>query len=168
MIQIYSLSSQSYIKNFLLGLQRFFFPPIHMITMFCIECGNPLPAIRNNHTICSKCKTPLSTWWDESSATFRTNRETILPDDQITFKSHLDPKEKEMMALRKNNQSAEERVFNAALICLEHHFERPMNSMSATMDRVRKIIATTLDLSLKKADVRYLDISISVGVFRRS
>ncbi|RKF73308.1 putative essential cytoplasmic protein [Golovinomyces cichoracearum] len=125
-----------------------------MIAMFCIECGNPLPAIRDNHTICSKCKTPLSTWWDESSATFRTNRETILPDNQIPFKSHLDPKEMEMMAQRKNTQSPEERAFNAALICLEHHFDRPMNSMTGTMDQVRKIVSTTLDLSLKKADIR--------------
>ncbi|KAI6248943.1 hypothetical protein HI914_02856 [Erysiphe necator] len=125
-----------------------------MTIMFCIECGNPLPAIRDNHTICSKCKTPLSTWWDETSATFRTNRETILPDDQISLRSYLDQKEIEMMANRKNNQSPEERALNAALISLEHHFERPMNPMIRTLERVRKILATTLDLSLKKADVR--------------
>ncbi|EPQ66532.1 Bgt-523 [Blumeria graminis f. sp. tritici] len=122
--------------------------------MFCIECGNQLPEVRDSHTICCKCRTPLSTWWDETSATFRTNRETILPDDQAHFRFQLDPKEKEIMAMRRNNQTEEERTFNAALICLEHHFERPQNSMAGTMERVRKIISTTLDLSLKKAEVR--------------
>ncbi|KAG4439426.1 hypothetical protein IFR05_005073, partial [Cadophora sp. M221] len=48
--------------------------------MYCIECGHLLPSHRTPSTICSKCKTPLATWWDESSQTYRTNRESILPD----------------------------------------------------------------------------------------
>ncbi|CZS96846.1 hypothetical protein WAI453_010192 [Rhynchosporium graminicola] len=46
--------------------------------MYCIECGSTLPTNRTPQTICSTCKTPLSTWWDESSQTYRTNRESIL------------------------------------------------------------------------------------------
>ncbi|KAK0120215.1 hypothetical protein ONS95_011621 [Cadophora gregata] len=56
--------------------------------MYCIECGHLLPTHRTATTICSKCKTPLATWWDESSQTYRTNRESILPDTLNPYTSH--------------------------------------------------------------------------------
>ncbi|KAL5318945.1 hypothetical protein ACEPPN_014013 [Leptodophora sp. 'Broadleaf-Isolate-01'] len=56
--------------------------------MYCIECGHLLPSHRTPSTICSKCKTPLATWWDESSQTYRTNRESILPDTMNPYATH--------------------------------------------------------------------------------
>ncbi|KAH7410659.1 hypothetical protein BKA64DRAFT_617405 [Cadophora sp. MPI-SDFR-AT-0126] len=56
--------------------------------MYCIECGHLLPTHRTASTICSKCKTPLATWWDETSQTYRTNRESILPDTLNPYTSH--------------------------------------------------------------------------------
>ncbi len=59
------------------------------------------------------------------------------------------------MRARRNRQSVEERNFNAALICLEHHFERPNSYLREAMVEVKKMVAKTLDLSLNKAEVRY-------------
>lgn len=74
------------------------FPPLLLLysfssffyftTMYCIECGHLLPSHRTPSTICSKCKTPLATWWDESSQTYRTNRESILPDTMNPYATH--------------------------------------------------------------------------------
>jgi hypothetical protein len=59
------------------------------------------------------------------------------------------------MRSRRNRQTEEERNFNASLICLEHHFERPNSYLSKAMVEVKKMVAKTLDLSLNKAEVRY-------------
>jgi palmitoyltransferase len=91
--------------------------------MYCIECGQILPSVLTNSTICSKCKTPVATWWDETSKTFRTNRESILPDPSPSSKSspsgaspfYVEEKERLRMKARVNRQSEEERVFNGAL-----------------------------------------------------
>ncbi|KAI6715201.1 hypothetical protein JHW43_002319 [Diplocarpon mali] len=131
--------------------------------MYCIECGHLLPSIRSNSTICSKCKTPLATWWDESSQTHRTNRESILPDTMnpytknikgINGSSVLGYMDVDALHKRRNQQTEEERNFNAALVTLELHFERPGTYLQKAMVEVKRMIARTLDLSLNKADVR--------------
>jgi palmitoyltransferase len=133
--------------------------------MYCIECGQILPTILTNSTICSKCKTPVATWWDETSKTFRTNRESILPDSaskssfSLTSGAsllYLEEKERAKMKSRPNRQTEEERVFNGALVVLEMHFQRPSVYMRDTMGEAKKMIAKTLDLSLNKAEVRYI------------
>jgi hypothetical protein len=128
--------------------------------MYCIECGQILPSILTNSTICSKCKTPVATWWDETSKTFRTNRESILPDPGPKTAAsgaspfYIEEKERVRMKARVNTQSEEERVFNGALVVLEMHFERPSTYMRETMGEAKKMVTKTLDLSLNKAEVR--------------
>jgi palmitoyltransferase len=140
--------------------------------MYCIECGQILPSILTPSTICSKCKTPVATWWDETSKTFRTNRESILPDplplsstssstSGLSFGSgaspfYIEEKERVRMKSRVNVQSEEERVFNGALVVLEMHFQRPGAYMRKTMGEAKKMVTKTLDLSLNKAEVRYV------------
>jgi len=135
-------------------------------TMYCCECGTPLPSVQET-TICTKCKTPLSTWWDVASRTYRTNRESILPDNYPTPPSskpyyamesldYLTDDEKSVMGKRRNESTEEERNFNAALIVLEMHFERSGNYMRGAMGEVKRMVAKTLDLSLNKAEVRYV------------
>lgn len=69
----------------------------------------------------------------------------------------VDADEREKMKRRRNNQSEEERVFNAALILLEGHFERPKKTyLVKTMGEVKKMVGKTLDLSLNRAEVRYV------------
>lgn len=69
----------------------------------------------------------------------------------------VDADERERMKRRRNNQSEEERVFNGALILLEGHFERPKKMyLSKTMVEVKKMVGKTLDLSLNRAEVRYV------------
>ncbi|EKD13949.1 uncharacterized protein L3040_005441 [Drepanopeziza brunnea f. sp. 'multigermtubi'] len=169
--------------------------------MYCVECGQLLPSPRDASTICSKCKTPLSTWWDESTQTSRTNREstTVPPERQSAYPktaatgsayamnasgsgggSHLVERagfvegrgglryggaagfvvggvgfgDAEGMSKRRNQQTEEERNFNAALVTLELHFERPGTYLMKAMVEVKKMVARTLDLSLNKAEVR--------------
>lgn len=122
--------------------------------MYCIECGNRLPDVRNDSTVCSKCKTPLATWWDETSQTYRTNRESILPFATPPFG------DKSMMSQRKNIQTIEERNFQAALIGLEIRFDEDtpgfgLKSIPNSMPDVKKMITKTLEMSLHKSDVRY-------------
>jgi hypothetical protein len=129
-------------------------------TMLCNECGHALPSIRDSSTICSNCKVPVATWWDETSQTFRTNRESILPDPSKTTSAmaspfYIDEKDREKMRQRRNMQSIEERNFNTALVMLEGHFARPQSYMASSMVVVKKMVATTLEMSLNKADVRY-------------
>jgi SpoVK/Ycf46/Vps4 family AAA+-type ATPase len=129
-------------------------------TMLCNECGHALPSIRDSSTICSNCKVPVATWWDETSQTFRTNRESILPDPSKTSSAmaspfYVDEKDREKMRQRRNTQSIEERNFNTALVMLEGHFARPQSYMASSMVVVKKMVATTLEMSLNKADVRY-------------
>jgi palmitoyltransferase len=119
--------------------------------MFCIECGNPLPDIRDNSTICSKCKTPLATWWDESSQAFRTNRESILPTPYQISSTENGGK----MAVRKNDQTIEERSFQGALICLDGHFMKLPGFGDRTLPECRAMIKSALDASLNKSEVRY-------------
>jgi len=135
--------------------------------MYCIECGQILPAILTPSTSCTKCKTPVSTWWDESSKTFRTNRESILPYPPPSKSSSFDTGmsraspfyveegERARMASRRNKGSEEERVFNCALVVMEMHFQRPGTYMRDTMAEAKKMLAKTLDASLNKAEVRY-------------
>jgi hypothetical protein len=132
--------------------------------MYCIECGQILPSVLTNSTICSKCKTPVATWWDETSKTFRTNRESILPDPSPSSKSspsgaspfYVEEKQRLRMKARVNRQSEEERVFNGALVVLEMHFQRPGTYMRETMGEAKKMVIKTLDLSLNRAEVRYV------------
>jgi palmitoyltransferase len=140
-------------------------------TMYCIECGQILPSVLTNSTICSKCKTPVATWWDETSKTFRTNRESILPDPSPSSKSspsgaspfYVEEKERLRMKARVNRQSEEERVFNGALVVLEMHFQRPGTYMRETMGEAKKMVTKTLDLSLNRAEVRYVIFSALCG-----
>jgi len=120
--------------------------------MFCIECGNPLPDQRDDSTICSKCKTPLATWWDETSQAFRTNRESILPSPY-----HINGVggDESKMTVRKNTQTIEERHFQGALICLDGHFDKLPGFGDKTMAECRAMVKSALDASLNKADVRY-------------
>ena len=120
--------------------------------MYCIECGNPLPDVRDDSTICGSCKTPLATWWDEATQTYRTNRETLLPYVPRLANFHLD----DDMG-RNNTQTIEERCFQSALICLEGHFQQLPGFGSRTFARVKKMVNNTLDMSLNKGDVRYVD-----------
>lgn len=128
--------------------------------MYCIECGQILPSLLTNSTICSKCKTPVATWWDETSKTFRTNRESILPDPPPKSSTsgaspfYIEEKERVRMKARVNLQGEEERVFNAALVMLEMHFQRPAAYMRETMAEAKKMVTKTLDLSLNKAEIR--------------
>lgn len=55
-----------------------------------------------------------------------------------------------------NNNSVEERFFLGALLVLEGHFQRPQTYMGKAMVEVKKMIAGTLEMSLNKADVRYV------------
>ncbi|KAE9380808.1 hypothetical protein N431DRAFT_396050 [Stipitochalara longipes BDJ] len=130
--------------------------------MYCIECGQILPSLLTNSTICSKCKTPVATWWDETSKTFRTNRESIMPDPSPksglstsgASPFYISETERLRMKARVNKQSEEERGFNGALVVLEMHFERPNTYMRETMAEAKKMVGKTLDLSLNKAEVR--------------
>lgn len=90
--------------------------------------------------------TLVSTWWDEDTQTPRTNRETLYPYS-VTMNT---------TSRRKNNQSIEERCFQAALVCLELHFDVDSGLGPKTMPEVKKMIAQTLDMSLNKADVRFV------------
>jgi palmitoyltransferase len=121
--------------------------------MYCIECGNRLPDLRNDSTVCSKCKTPLATWWDETSQTYRTNRESILPFATPPYG------DKSIMSQRKNTQTIEERCFQAALIGLEIRYDEAawfgLNSLPTSWPEIKKMITNTLDKSLHKSDVRY-------------
>jgi palmitoyltransferase len=120
--------------------------------MFCIECGNSLPEIRNSNTICSRCKTPLATWWDENSQAFRTHREAILDPYHLSASDTDEHGRK--MTVRKNTQTIEERHFQGALICLEGHYERMPGFGDKTMAETRAMVKGALDASLNKADVR--------------
>ncbi|KAL3421623.1 Copper transport protein 86 [Phlyctema vagabunda] len=55
---------------------------------------------------------------------------------------------------RKNNSSIEERNFNGALILLESIIQRKPGFGPKTKPEIKKMIGTTLDLSLNKGDVR--------------
>jgi hypothetical protein len=68
---------------------------------------------------------------------------------------YVDEKDREKMRQRRNTQSIEERNFNTALVMLEGHFARPQSYMASSMVVVKKMVATTLEMSLNKADVRY-------------
>jgi len=59
------------------------------------------------------------------------------------------------MSQRKNEQSIEERSFQATLVCLELHFAVDSGLGPKTMPEVKKMIARTLDMSLNRADVRF-------------
>jgi palmitoyltransferase len=123
----------------------------------CNECGYPLPAIRDSSTICTNCKTPVATWWDETSQTFRTNREILLPYSPTSSNAwNSGDNNLGDMASRRNTQTIEERTFSAALIMLEAHFEKVRGVGYKTMGEVKKMIAQTLDRSLNKADVRFV------------
>jgi hypothetical protein len=122
--------------------------------MYCIECGKPLPDSRDSSTVCSFCKTPVATWWDEASQTPRTRREALL---DFTVAPQLG--ENGTMSRRRNIQSIEERSFQAVLICLEQHFEKKPGLGSKTLPEVKTMVKTTLDQSLNKAHVRYAILS---------
>lgn len=138
--------------------------------MFCIECGHPLPTLRSDSTICSKCKTPLATWWDESSQSFRTNRESILPSpyhissgESINISggegvdiNGVGGEQGSNMSIRRNVQSIEERHFQGALVCLEGHFEKLPGFGDKTMAECRAMVKSALEASLNKADVRFV------------
>lgn len=112
--------------------------------MLCIECGNLLPEIRDSSTACKTCGTLVSTWWDEESQTHRTNRESIFAVPPST------------MSRRKNAQTIEERGFQACLICLELHFAPVGGLGPKTMPEVKKMIGNALDMSLNRAEVRFV------------
>ncbi|TVY68760.1 hypothetical protein LSUE1_G008658, partial [Lachnellula suecica] len=111
--------------------------------MLCAECSFPLPTHRTPTTICLKCKTPLATWWDESTGTFRTNRESLLPPSMSDGQSFK----------RRNTYSIEENVFLGALVIVSMHFEG-MKLGSKSAARARDQVQKTLEKSLNKADVR--------------
>lgn len=107
--------------------------------------------MRDSSTVCSNCKTPVATWWDEATQTPRTHREALLP-----FTVTPQPGENDTMSRRRNTQSIEERSFQAALICLEQHFEKLAGLGPKTLPEVKAMVRTTLEQSLNKADVRYI------------
>ncbi|CAG8978062.1 hypothetical protein HYALB_00000734 [Hymenoscyphus albidus] len=119
--------------------------------MHCIECGHLLPKICDD-TVCSNCKTPVATWWDETSQTFRTNRE--IPYSPTSGVGIWGSVAADKMTSRPNTQTIEERTFCAALIMLEAHFEKVRGVGYKTMGEVKKMVAQTLDKSLNKPDVR--------------
>ncbi|KAF4630940.1 hypothetical protein G7Y89_g7193 [Cudoniella acicularis] len=122
--------------------------------MYCTQCGHPLPDVRDKSYICTKCKVPIATWWDEDSQTFRTNREVILPytpplgSPTVASSAGMDFQDVA------NTQTIEESCFCAALIVLEGHYEKPRLMGYKSMEAAKKMIAQTLDRSLNKADVR--------------
>lgn len=81
---------------------------------------------------------------------------SLLPESMGDIMASVSVETKEKMKERPNNGTIEERLFNAALLCLEFHFERPQSAMPICMERVKKIVADTLDKSLKRAEVRYV------------
>lgn len=112
--------------------------------MFCSECGTLLPEVRDSSTACQGCGTIVSTWWDETNQDFRTNRESIFAVTPTT------------MSRRKNNQTIEERGFQICLVSLELHFE-PLGGLGPkSLPEVKKMIGKTLDMSLNKAEVRFV------------
>lgn len=121
--------------------------------MFCVECGNPLPEQRDSSTVCSKCKTPVATWWDEASGTYRTHREYLTPYAELSALQTGSGGGPLGSTVRENVQSIEERHFQAALISVELHFER-RTELPKTSAAVKQIITKTLDLSLNRTDVR--------------
>ncbi|KAG9231201.1 hypothetical protein BJ875DRAFT_127994 [Amylocarpus encephaloides] len=121
--------------------------------MHCTECDHQLPNVRDSSTICQNCKTPVATWWDETSQTFRTNRETLLPYSP-TSSGAGSGVWGEGMEGRVNNQTIEERTFCGALIMLEAHFQKTRGVGHKTMGEVKKMIAQALNRSLNNADVR--------------
>jgi hypothetical protein len=66
------------------------------------------------------------------------------------------------MAHRRNVDTVEERNFQASLVILELHFERPASYMANSMVEVKKMVAGTLDKSLNQATVRYVAVSDSI------
>jgi hypothetical protein len=77
--------------------------------------------------------------------------------------------DKAMMSQRKNTQSIEERCFQFALICLEIRYDSTipafaLKAIPLTMVEVKKMIATTLEKSLHKPDVRYTRISCPITI----
>lgn len=128
--------------------------------MHCNECGHPLPSVRDKSTICSKCKTPVATWWDETSQTFRTNREILLPYSPT---SSLDSGRGDNIPQRGNTQTIEERAFSTALIMIEAHFEKMRGPGFKVMLEVKKMVAQTLDRSLNKANVRYVETYLALS-----
>jgi hypothetical protein len=65
------------------------------------------------------------------------------------------------MAQRMNTQTIEERLFCAALIMLEGHFEKMKGVGYKSMAEAKKMVAQTLDRSLNKAVVRYICFEIT-------
>jgi palmitoyltransferase len=68
-----------------------------------------------------------------------------------------------MMSQRKNVQTIEERNFQAALLGLELRFEETpgfgLKSIPNSKPDVKKMITSTLEMSLHKSDVRYARIN---------
>ncbi|TVY39740.1 hypothetical protein LSUB1_G004172, partial [Lachnellula subtilissima] len=130
--------------------------------MLCAECSHPLPTNRTPQTICAKCKTPLATWWDETTQTHRTNRESIMVETfDINAKNGAlgngyggNGKFK-----RRNVQSIEEKSFNGALVAVKGHFEG-LKFGPKSSPEVRKMVAGTLDKSLNAADVRFVPVPV--------
>ncbi|KAJ8063364.1 hypothetical protein OCU04_008593 [Sclerotinia nivalis] len=126
--------------------------------MYCAECGHPLPDIRDDNTTCSKCKTRLGTWWDESSKTMRTNREAFVPTNMMSElmggRSHFEINKK--VSERTNTYGLEERGFLATLTMLEMRWG-PGGAAGLgrkTMEGLGKMIRSTLDMSLSRGEVR--------------
>ncbi|KAM3079445.1 hypothetical protein ACMFMG_005876 [Clarireedia jacksonii] len=128
--------------------------------MYCAECGHPLPDIRDDSTTCSKCKTKLGTWWDESSKTMRTNREAFVPtsmmSEVMSSRSHFEINRK--VSERTNRYGLEERGFLATLTMLEMRWgsgrETGAGLGKRTMEGLGKMIRATLDMSLSRGEVR--------------
>ncbi|KAF7891048.1 uncharacterized protein EAF02_001373 [Botrytis sinoallii] len=126
--------------------------------MYCAECGHPLPDIRDDNTTCSKCKTRLGTWWDESSKTMRTNREAFVPTNMMSEimggRSHFEINKK--VSERTNTYGLEERGFLATLTMLEMRWGPGGGAGLGrkTMEGLGKMIRSTLDMSLSRGEVR--------------
>ena len=113
-----------------------------VITMNCAECGTSYN--RDISTACPKCKTPAI-----NTGAPRVQREFLLP-------FAVDSDSGDAMTRRPNTQTIEERYFQGALICLELRYETKGGIGPKTIPEVKKMVGHTLELSLNKADVRYV------------
>ncbi|RAL67267.1 hypothetical protein DID88_008031 [Monilinia fructigena] len=118
----------------------------------------PPSDIRDDNTTCSKCKTRLGTWWDESSKTMRTNREAFVPTNMMSElmggRTHFEIGKK--VSERTNTYGLEERGFLATLTMLEMRWGPGGGAGLGrkTMEGLGKMIRSTLDMSLSRGEVR--------------
>lgn len=137
---------------------------------YCVKCGTAIPKPLTVRTVCTKCAVPIANWFDFDTMEDRPYDVSPSPPTQtsqqngsqyhnaglgerfetISLNDRLGGERRRKV----NENSVEERFFLGALLVLEGHFQRPQTYMGKAMVEVKKMIASTLEMSLNKADVR--------------